>query len=160
MVVSRNENKSLIKSVTDSGPILLNTNCETQSHIVHWLSNTIFTWLSVRPSVSMVTSPFISTVWCSRQTISFLKANHLVMTLTEAKTYKKTKTHRHRQIQIQSASKTLCMLYFWKAGDSRIWNMILSVFLQWHRQRQRPNFMHYKGWIFFRCKYFSGLNIF
>ena len=46
------------------------------------------------------------------QTIYFLKAYHLVMTLTETKTYKKTKTPRHRQKQIQSASKTQYMLYF------------------------------------------------
>ena len=29
----------------------------------------------------------------------------------------------HRQRQIQSASKTQCMLYFWRAGGSRISNM-------------------------------------
>ena len=36
--------------------------------------------------------------------------------MTKTKTYKKTKTHRQRQRQIQSASKTQCMLNFWKAG--------------------------------------------
>ena len=41
-------------------------NCETQSHTVQRLSSSIFTCSFVRPSVRMVTSPFISTVWCSR----------------------------------------------------------------------------------------------
>ena len=40
--------------------------CETQSHTVHWLSSSIFTCLFGRSSVRMVTSPFISTVWCFR----------------------------------------------------------------------------------------------
>ena len=68
------------------------------------------------------------------------------------------KTHIHKQRQIQSASETQCMLYLSKAGGSRIWNIILAVFLWWQRQRQ--DFMHYWGWIFFRGQYFPGVNIF
>ena len=79
--------------------------------------------MSVRPSPT-VTSPSISTVhsmmFLTIQTIYFLKAYHLVTTLTETKTYKNintnTKTKAHRQRQIQSAPKTQCMLYFQKEG--------------------------------------------
>ena len=78
--------------------------------------------MSVRPSPT-VTSPSISTVhsmmFLTIQTIYFLKAYHLVTTLTETKTYKNintnTKTKAHRQRQIQSAPKTQCMLYFLKS---------------------------------------------
>ena len=34
----------------------------------------------------------------------------------------------------------------------------MAVFLWWQRQRQ--DFMHYWGWIFFRGQYFPGVNIF
>ena len=47
------------------------------------------------------------------------------------------------------------MLYLPKVWGSRIWNIILTVFLWWQRQRQRHNFMH-----FLRGDYFSGLNFF
>ena len=42
------------------------SNCETQPSSIHWLSSSIFLCLSsfVRPA--SVTSPFISTIWCSR----------------------------------------------------------------------------------------------
>ena len=71
------------------------------------------------------------------------------MTLTE------TKTHRHRQRQIKRAYQTQYVLYLPKVWGSRIWNIILTVFLWWQRQRQRHNFMH-----FLRGDYFSGLNFF
>ena len=48
------------------------------------------------------------------QTINFLKAYYLVMTMTKTETYKKTKTHRQRQTQ--NASKTQCMLFFQRQG--------------------------------------------
>ena len=86
----------------------------------------------VRPSVRMVTSPFISNVWCSRPYKPYIFLKLIIwwwqlprQRLTESQIQRQRQRHtdRHRQIQIQSASKTQCMLYFLKAGGSRISNM-------------------------------------
>ena len=65
----------------------------------------------VRPSVSMVTSPFISTVWCSRPYKSYIFWKliiwWMVMTMTETKTYKKTNTKTKAQTQTQKKYKVL-----------------------------------------------------
>ena len=87
----------------------------------------LFVRPSVRPSVRPhgdISIYLHCMMFQTIQTIYFLKAHHLVMIMTETKSYKKTntktKTHRHIQRQKQSASKTQCMLYLSKAGSSRI----------------------------------------
>ena len=50
------------------------------------------------------------------------KAYHLVMTMTNTKTYKKTKAKTQTNTNAKCL-KDSCMLYFQKAGDSRISNI-------------------------------------
>ena len=70
VIVAIGVSNSLVNMTSSPKPQLFKSErCETQSHIVHWLRSSIFTCLFVclvvRP-VSMVTSTYISTLWCSR----------------------------------------------------------------------------------------------
>ena len=77
---------------------------ENQSHTIFWMSVRVCTFVT---SFSICLHYMM---FQTIQTIYFLKGYHLVTTMTERKTYKKTNTNRQRQIQ--SASKTKCMLFF------------------------------------------------
>ena len=113
------------------------------------------------------------------QTIYFLKAYHLAMTMTETKIYKKknTNTKTHRQRQIQSDSKTQCMLFFQKQGvqgfkilywlsscDDKDKDMVdMDMMDNWTWTWWTPTWWTptwWTEWIFFRGVYFSGVNIF
>ena len=111
-----------------------------------------------------------------------MNAYHLVMTLTETKTYKKTitKTHRHRQIK--SASKTYyidCLVVMTKTKTQFYAFVRVNIFLRdeyffratsfqgwifsWRQYFSEVNIFrgrYFWGWIFFRDEYFSRGNIF
>ena len=93
---------------------VLPTFCETQQSFVDLLTSPILTFRLV---VSMVTSPFISIVWCFRPYKLYIFWKLIIWrwvndrTNTYKKKNTKTKTPIYRQRQIQSASKTQCMLH-------------------------------------------------
>ena len=63
--------------------------------------------------------PFISSQDHARHHISYIAGQRMMSAVIW-----RCQTQWHRQRQIQSASKAQCMLYFWRAGGSRISNMI------------------------------------
>ena len=64
---------------------------------IHQLSNAIVACLFVPHGNISIRLHYM--IFWTMQTIYFLKAYHLVMTMVKTETYKKKKTQRHRQIQ-------------------------------------------------------------
>ena len=97
--------------------------CEIQSHSVHWLSG-----LSSLVCSSMVTSPFISTVWCCRPYKPYIFWK-LIIWWWRWPRQRHTKRQRHTDTDKYKYKvlprPNVCYIY------------------QKQGQRQKPNFMHY-----------------
>ena len=100
-----------------SGPGLRASFCATNPV---WITSTSF----YHDFTYMYISPFLKSATLEFCQVPGATSPPGYLPMTETNTYKKTNTktkkHTHRQRQIQSSSKAQCMLYFSKAGGSRI----------------------------------------